>query len=58
MLKAAATTLQTPGAKAIATYQVPSGSHQLVGREGEGLVAQVRIKHILENSTAVKKDSR
>lgn len=41
---------------AIATYQVPSGSHQLVGGEGEGLIAQVSIKHILENGTAVNKD--
>lgn len=39
----------------MATYQVPCCSHQLVGGEGEGLVAQVSIKHILENGTAVNK---
>lgn len=44
------------GLTAIATYQVPRGSHQLVGGEGEGLVAQVSIKNILENGTAVNKD--
>lgn len=39
----------------MATYQVPCCSHQLVGGEGEGLVAQVSIKHVLENGTAVNK---
>lgn len=42
--------------EAIATYQVSSSSHQLVGGEGEGFIAQVSIKHILENGTAVNKD--
>lgn len=39
----------------MATYQVPCSFHQLVGGEGEGLVAQVSIDHILENGTAVNK---
>lgn len=52
--KVAAITLPTP--EAIATYQVSSSSHQLVGGEGEGFIAQVSIKHILENVTAVNKD--
>lgn len=38
------------------TYQVSCSSHQLVGGEGEGLVAQVSVEHILENGTAVNKD--
>lgn len=40
----------------MATYQVPCSSHQLVGGEGEGLIAQVGIEHILEDSTAVNED--
>lgn len=34
------------------TYQVPGGSHQLVGGEREGLVAQVCVEHLLENGPA------
>lgn len=40
----------------MATYQVPCSSHQLVGGEGEGLIAQVGIEHILEDGTAVNED--
>lgn len=42
-----ATTQGTAG-----THQVPGGSHQLVGGEREGLVAQVRIEHLLEDGPA------
>lgn len=48
---AAAHNLGTAG-----TYQVPSGAHQLVGGEGEGLVAQVCIKHLLEDGPAVSEN--
>ena len=47
---------QPRGPWAAATYQVPGGSHQLVGGEGEGLVAQVGLQHLLENGPAVSKD--
>lgn len=47
---------QPGGPWAAATYQVPGGSHQLVGGEGEGLVAQVGLQHLLENGPAVSKD--
>lgn len=34
------------------THQVAGGCHQLVGGEREGLVAQVRVEHLLENGSA------
>lgn len=34
------------------TYQVPGGSHQLVGGEREGLVTQVCVEHFLEDGPA------
>lgn len=39
------------------TYQVPGGSHQLVGGEGEGLVAQVCVEHLLEDGPAGARQS-
>lgn len=39
------------------TYQVPGGAHQLVGGEGEGLIAQVCVEHLLENGPAVRKST-
>ena len=47
---------QPGGPWAAATYQVPGGSHQLVGGEGEGVVAQVGLQHLLENGPALSKD--
>lgn len=38
------------------THQVPGGFHQLVGGEWEGLIAQVRIEHLLENGPAVSEN--
>lgn len=35
---------------------MPGSSHQLVGGEREGLVAQVCIKHFLENGPAVSEN--
>lgn len=34
---------------------MPSGSQQLVGGERESLIAQVCVKHLLENGPAVSK---
>lgn len=34
------------------THQVAGGCHQLVGGEREGLIAQVRVEHLLENGSA------
>lgn len=35
---------------------MPGGSHQLVGGERESLIAQVCVKHLLENGPAVNKN--
>lgn len=37
----------------IGPYRVSGGLDQLVGREGKGLIAQVCVQHVLENSPAV-----